>query len=145
MILDFWRNHRVCVFSHVWLFCDPMDCSPPGSSVHGIFQARITGMVHRFFSRGSSWPRDGTHISYVSCIGKRTRPHVPPGKPRLNDVISMIVMKSMLLCHLFWNKALQMIMLTGFYHKFIWIVDDHWQSSPAVHMWRLLCFEIVLF
>jgi len=28
-------------YSHVWLFCDPMDCSPPGSSVHGIFQARI--------------------------------------------------------------------------------------------------------
>ena len=35
----------VCVYgqslSHVWLFCDPMDCSPPGSSVHGISQARI--------------------------------------------------------------------------------------------------------
>ena len=35
-------------------FCDPMDCSPPGSSVHGIFQARILEWVAISFSRGSS-------------------------------------------------------------------------------------------
>ena len=38
--------------------CNPMDCSPPGSSVHGIFQARILGRVVISCSRGSSWPRD---------------------------------------------------------------------------------------
>ena len=38
--------------------CDPMDCSPPGSSVHGIFQARILEWVAISFSRGSSPPRD---------------------------------------------------------------------------------------
>ena len=43
--------------------CDPMDCSPPGSSVHGILQARILESVTIFFSRGSSWPRDQTHVS----------------------------------------------------------------------------------
>ena len=37
-----------------------MDCSPPGSSVHGISQARILEWVAISFSRGSSWPRDGT-------------------------------------------------------------------------------------
>ena len=47
--------------------CDPMDCSPPGSSVHGISQARILGWVAMPSSRGSSWPRDRTHIS---CIGR---------------------------------------------------------------------------
>ena len=44
---------------------DPMDCSSPDSSVHGIFLARILEWVATSFSRGSSWPRDRTHIPYV--------------------------------------------------------------------------------
>ena len=44
--------------------CDPIDCSSPGSSVHGILQARILGWV------GSSRPRDGTGVSHVSCIDR---------------------------------------------------------------------------
>ena len=44
--------------------CNPMDCSPPGSSVHEIFQARILEWVAISFSRGSSQPRDRT---WVSC------------------------------------------------------------------------------
>ena len=49
--------------------CDPMDCSPLGSSVHGILQARMREWVAISFSRGSSQPRDRTHITYISCIG----------------------------------------------------------------------------
>ena len=45
--------------------CDPMDCSPPESSVHGILQARILEWVVISSSRGSSWPRDWT---LVSCL-----------------------------------------------------------------------------
>ena len=45
--------------------CDPMDCSPPGSSVHGIFQPRILEWVAISFSRGSSWPRDRTRVSHI--------------------------------------------------------------------------------
>ena len=45
-----------------------MDCSPPGSSVHGILQARILGWVAMPSSRGSSWPRDQT---CRSCLGRR--------------------------------------------------------------------------
>ena len=52
--------------------CDPTDCSPPVSSVHGIFQARILHWVAISFSRGSSPPRDWTHISWISCIGRWT-------------------------------------------------------------------------
>ena len=48
-----------------------MDCSPPGSSVHGILQARILEWVAMASSRASSPPRDQTHVSYVSCIGKQ--------------------------------------------------------------------------
>ena len=46
--------------------CDPMDCSPPGSSVHGILQARILEWVAISFSRGSSWPRDQTQVSRIA-------------------------------------------------------------------------------
>ena len=49
--------------------CDPMDCSPPFSSIHGIFQSRILEWVAVSYSRGSSWPRDPAHLSCVSCIG----------------------------------------------------------------------------
>ena len=48
--------------------CDAMNCSPPGSSVHGILQARILELVVIPFSRGSSWPRDQT---WVSCTAGR--------------------------------------------------------------------------
>ena len=50
--------------------CDPMDYSPPGSSVHGIFQARTLEWVAISFSRGASQPRDQTHVSCLSCIGR---------------------------------------------------------------------------
>ena len=55
--------------SHLTLW-DPMDCSLPRSSVHGILQARILELVAISCSSGSSWPRDQTHVSYVSCIGR---------------------------------------------------------------------------
>ena len=55
--------------------CDPMDCSPPGSSVHGIFQARILEWIAIPFSRGSSWPRNQTSTSYISCFSKRILYH----------------------------------------------------------------------
>ena len=57
--------------------CDPLHCSPPGSSVHGIFQARIMEWVAVSFSRGSSQPRDRSH---VPCIAGRFFAE-PPGKP----------------------------------------------------------------
>jgi len=58
--------------------CDPMDCSLPVFSVHGIFQARILEWVTISFSRGSTWPRDQSHIS---CIGQRILYTAQPGKP----------------------------------------------------------------
>ena len=55
------------VLSPAWL-CKPVDSSPPGISVHGTLQVRIMEWVAISSSRVSSWPRDWTHISYVSCI-----------------------------------------------------------------------------
>ena len=51
--------------------CDPMDCSPPGFSVHGILQARVLEWVAISFSRGSSQPKDQTHISCISYNGRQ--------------------------------------------------------------------------
>ena len=49
--------------------CDPMDCSPSGSSVHGIFQARVLEWVAISISRGSSRTRDQTQVSRI--VGRR--------------------------------------------------------------------------
>ena len=59
--------------------CDPMDCSPPGSPIHGIFQARVLEWVAIFFSRGSSWPRDRTWVSHTA--GWRFYHLSPQGSP----------------------------------------------------------------
>ena len=56
-----WKTERrVSVAQSCPTVCDPMDCSPPGSSVHGILQARILEWVVIPFSRRSSWPRNWT-------------------------------------------------------------------------------------
>ena len=47
------------------ILCNPRDCSPPGSSVHGISQARILEWVAISFFRGSSWPRDRTRVPWI--------------------------------------------------------------------------------
>ena len=67
-----------CVLRHVWL-CTPLVCGPPGSSVHGIFQARTLEEVAMPPSRGSSPPRGRTCISCTAGSSVTTE---PPGKPR---------------------------------------------------------------
>ena len=52
-------------FSCVWI-CDPMNCSPPGFSIHGPLKARLLEWVSMLFSRGSSWPRDWTLVSFIT-------------------------------------------------------------------------------
>ena len=54
---------KVLVTQSCPTLCDPRDCSPPGSSVHGILQPRIQEWAAIPFSRGSCWPRDRTQVS----------------------------------------------------------------------------------
>ena len=61
---------RAQSFSHVQFSCDPTDCSPPGSSVHGILQAIILEWVAKSFSRGFFRARDRTRTSCISCTGR---------------------------------------------------------------------------
>ena len=115
------KQSCVCVLSclsHVWLFATlqtvacqvslsmgfsrkeycsglacphPGDCSPPGSSVHGILQARILQWVAMPSSRGSSKPRDWTCISYISCIGREIYYQYHIGSPRYWPIIFLIL------------------------------------------------------
>ena len=68
-LLNMGNRYKIILFKKVSVaqlcptLCNPMDCSPPGSSVHGILQARILEWVAMPSSRGSSQPRDGTHVS----------------------------------------------------------------------------------
>ena len=71
--------------------CDPMDCSLPGSFLHGIFQARVLEWVAISFSRRSSQPRDWTRVSHI--VGKRftiwaTRQVILPFKRSKQNVLS---------------------------------------------------------
>ena len=63
-----WYKEMCLVTQSCLTVCDPMDCSPPGSSVHESLQARILEWVAISFSRGSSRPRYQTRISCISCI-----------------------------------------------------------------------------
>ena len=65
---DWEQSMKVLVAQLCLILWDPMDCSPPGSSVHGILQARILEWIAILFSRGSFQPRDWTQ---VSCIAGR--------------------------------------------------------------------------
>ena len=53
-----WESGKVLVAQSCQTLCNPMDCSPPDSSVHGNLQARILGWVSIPYSRGSSQPRE---------------------------------------------------------------------------------------
>ena len=60
-----------CMNAQLYLtLCDPVDCSPPDSSVHGILQARILEWIAIPVSRGSLWLKNQTCISCLSCTGK---------------------------------------------------------------------------
>ena len=84
-------EHNVCAQSlqSCQTLGDTMDCNPPGSSVHGILQAKILEWVVMPSSRGSSRPRDWTQVSFVFCIAGGFFTAEPLGKP-LNTVYLFI-------------------------------------------------------
>ena len=82
-LLKFSGQHCADVLQSLQLcptLCDPRDCSSPGSSVHGILQARILEWVAMPSFRGSSRPRDKTHVCFVFCITGGFFTTEPPGK-----------------------------------------------------------------
>ena len=74
----------------------PMDCIPPGSSVHGIFQARVLEWVAISYSRGSFQPRDRTCIPVFPALQEDSLPAEPTGKPSEGSARGLIIS----CCHL---------------------------------------------
>lgn len=72
-VCSFWFSRlevRATLLQLYLTLCNPMDCTPPDSSMYGILQAGILQGVAIPFSMGSSPPRDQTQVSHVSCIGR---------------------------------------------------------------------------
>ena len=81
LFIHSFHEHICCLVAELCqTLCDPLDCSLPGSSV----QARILEWFTIPFSRGSSQPKDLTHISYIFCISVRFFTTEPPGTPLMN-------------------------------------------------------------
>ena len=78
---------RVLVTQSCLTLCNPVDYSPPGSSIHGILQARILEWVAISFSRGSSQLGDRTRVSCIvgRCFNHWAEPSRDPAKPLLAD------------------------------------------------------------
>ena len=90
---------RACVHAKLFQLCptlgDPTNCSPPGSSVHEILQARILEWIAISSFRRSFETRDRILISYVSCIGRL--PHPPWSNPSIPTAGTGILFLSWLL------------------------------------------------
>ena len=76
--LKCWLSHCCLVTKSGTTAYSPMDCSPPGSSVHGISQARILEWVAISFSRGSLRSRDQTRVPALHCIASGFFTTEPP-------------------------------------------------------------------
>ena len=126
----------VCMLSYqsYLTFCDSVDCSPPGSSTHWIFQARI--LEWTAFSKGSSWPRDWTWVYDFSCIAGRFFTAEPPGKPiRSGDFLNMAFYLS--------ESTLSCYTLDYMEHRWYGKAqgDRPWDMflSGPVGLWSLIC------
>ena len=83
-------------------FCGPKDCWPPGSFVDEISQARIVEWVAISSTSGSSWSRDQTLISCISCIGRWILYHL--GSPILLNLLLMLCLKGLRFCNSVYMK-----------------------------------------
>ena len=99
---------------------DPMDYRPPGSPVHGIFQARTLKWVAIFFCKGSSQPLDRTHVLHLLYWQAGSLPTVPPWKA--NDILGT---------YFYLYK-------TGYLGKFSEFSDWHWPLLPS----RCVCGSV---
>ena len=106
--------------------CNPVDCSPPGSSVHGILQARILEWVAIPFSRGSSQPRDWTGISciadglFTSWATREALLHPEPWLYRASHLFTLLTSLTLTWIHLLPIEILFEILPDLEWHSVFW-------------------------
>ena len=110
------------------ILCDPIDCRPLGSSVHGSLQARILGWVAIPFSRGSSRPRDQTR---VSCTADRFFTVRTTGKTKTLNLLKYFKLLKFKIKQILWSlfifkKDFLIWAIYLIYHVFIYLFACFW-------------------
>ena len=140
---------KVLVTQLCLTLCDPMDSSPPGSSVHGILQARILKWVAISCSRGSSWPRDQTQSPASPALASVFFTPVPPGKlnhsplqvinPRLlenKECCFTVPMKRLVICQQHLLLSIYFFQLPPASSSHVptlsWFPSPKWQACPLL-------------
>ena len=90
-----------------------MNCSAPGSSVHGIFQASMLEWVGIYSSKGSFWPRDQTGVSSVFCIGRQIPYHWA-------TFVQVVILNWRLVCWVICSLSLMVSLLI--HHFWCWLM-----------------------
>ena len=134
-----WWWFRCSVVAQSWpTLCDPMDCSPPGSSIHGILSARVLEWVAIPFSRGSSQPRDQTCVSFVSFLAPPPRRcHQKPWKKLRPDQASFFKPQKSKICFLLIIKV-----LCNHYWKLIKKRMKKINHNPVTQKWPSILQDI---
>ena len=135
----------MCVLSHsshVCLFQTPWaGCSPPGSSLHGILQARILEWVAISFFKGSSWPRDWTCVSCIFCFGRQILYHhatwealLPHNKSLISLFLEYFLQK---ICN---SKLFLCLFARGilFQPLLSFITQEYLLQGSGKHVWNVL-------
>ena len=130
----------VLSLGRVRLFHDPMDYIPPGSSVHGILQARILEWVAILFSRGSSQPRDQTH---VTCVGRQILYYQASREASL-PMYSFIILLSHPNVHFQTIHVPTPISIHQFIHLLIHLFTHPLAINPSTYSSLSICFSIFL-
>ena len=140
------QSHVLCAKSlqSCLTLCDAMDHRLPGSSVHGILQARTLEWVAMPSSKGASQPRNGTRVSYVSCIGRWVRYH----QCHLGCKNKFLLFKPLLitfrikskLLHKVWKSFHKLVSgsVCGLYHTMF-----HYNFSPSPFTRHLELFKVL--
>ena len=123
------RQKIVCVHTQSCMtFCKPMDCSLLGSSLHGIFQARILEWIATSYSRGSSQPRDWTRVSCISCTCRWILHH--QGTSEVQEKWSKPCFSGFFLAALcFWKQGWKGISLS----RILWPVQKRKMRGEGEH------------
>ena len=132
--------------SRVWLFVTPMDCSPPGFSIHGILQTRILEWVAISFSRGSSWSKNQAQ---ASCITGRflTFWATKNTQSRNRRCFHFVLLLQQITTN-FWLKQCTFIVLVSWrdpqsgFLKVLWVILRHADNGgPLYEIFKFKCFN----
>ena len=119
----FWYTYVLCcvyLIQSCPTLCNPMDCRPPGSSVHGLLQPRVLEWVDISSSKGSSRPWDRTSVSCISCTAGRFFTTEPQGKPRIPCNWFQKVQHINTETH-FWHKGYESIFFSPLLSSFFFL------------------------